>query len=72
MLKECCSKKFTMNKDTRDSLQLTFNSHPSIDSTSVGQSSKPNVTSSSRYDALRGEKTNDGDDDNDENDGRDY
>ncbi|RVW26902.1 hypothetical protein CK203_104184 [Vitis vinifera] len=44
-----------VNKDADDSFEATLNSHPLINSTSVGQSSRPSVvgTSTSRYDGSR-------------------
>ena len=61
LLKEVHSESFS--KDTDDSFEATLNWHPSVDSTSVGQSRKPSVfsTSTSGYDGLRG-GTDDGDD----------
>ena len=52
----------SFNKDTRDSLQEGFNSQPSIDSTSIGNRSRPSAMSTStlNYDASRGDGTNDG------------
>ncbi|KAL6338646.1 hypothetical protein AAG906_021463 [Vitis piasezkii] len=59
--KEVHSESFS--KDTDDSFEATLNSHPSVDSTSVRQSSRPSVasTSASSYDGSRG-GTDDGGD----------
>ena len=54
LLKEVHSESFS--KDTDDSFKATLNSHPSVDSISVGQSSRPSAASTfaSSYDGLRG------------------
>ena len=59
--KEVHSESFS--KDTDDSFEATLNSHPSIDSTSVGQSSRPGAvgTSTSGYDGSRDETDDEGD-----------
>ena len=46
----------SFNKDIGDSFQEALNSQPSIDSTSIRQSSRPNTTgtSTSNFDAFRG------------------
>ena len=61
----------SFSKDTEDSFQEALNSHQEVDSTSIGQSSRPSATgtSNSSYDGSRG-GTND-ESDNVENDGRD-
>ena len=45
----------SFSKDADDSFEAALNSHPLINSTSVGQSSRPSVvgTSTSRYDGSR-------------------
>ena len=53
----------SFSKDTNDSFQEALNSYQEVDSTSVGQSSKPSTTSTFAcgYDGLRG-GTDDGGD----------
>ena len=53
----------SFSKDTDDSFRAALNSHPSFDSTSVWQNSRPSVagTSATSYDGSRG-GTNDGGD----------
>ena len=53
----------SFGKDTDDSFQATLNSHQKVDSTSIGQSSRPSAagTSASGYDGSRG-GTDDGSD----------
>ncbi|RVW90766.1 hypothetical protein CK203_046415 [Vitis vinifera] len=53
----------SFSKDTEDSFQGALNSHQEVDSTSIGQSSRPSAvgTSASGYDGSRGE-TDDGSD----------
>ncbi|RVW75460.1 hypothetical protein CK203_061508 [Vitis vinifera] len=47
----------SFSKDTEDSFQGALNSHQEVDSTSIGQSSRPSAagTSASGYDGSRGE-----------------
>ena len=53
----------SFSKDIDHSFEAALNSHPSADSTSVGQSSRPNVvgTSVSSYNGSRGRSDDEGD-----------
>ena len=53
----------SFSKDTDDSFEVPLNSHPLVDSTSVGQSGRPNATSTSvfGYNGSKGGTNNGGD-----------